>query len=92
MSAAKARLLAPWHIAPRTIVGRDIDALRGVIEAAPDEEPIQIFLQERPFLLTALLGGGHGRWLRSQVSFGGQYYGDFAVADADSTRDQMASN
>jgi hypothetical protein len=80
MSAAKARLLSPWYIPDRVITARDVDALRGVIEAASDEAPIQEFLQDRPHLLTALLGGGHGRWLRSQVSFGGVYYGDFAIA------------
>jgi len=85
MSAAKARLLSPWHVPDRVITARDVDSLRGVIEAASDEAPIQEFLQDRPHLLTALLGGGHGRWLRSQVSFGGVYYGDFAIADADST-------
>jgi hypothetical protein len=85
ISAVKARLLRPFKVEQRMIVARDIDALRGVIEAALDEQPIQLFLQERPYLLTALLGGGHGRWLRSQVSFGGIYYGDFAIADADST-------
>ena len=85
ISAAKARLLRPWHVDQRMIVARDIDALRGVVEAAPDEKPIQEFLEKRPYLLISLLGGGHGRWLRSQVSFGGVYYGDFAIADADST-------
>lgn len=85
ISAAKVQLLGPWHIAQREITARDIDALRGVIEAASDERPIQLFLQERPYLLTALLGGSHGRWFRSQVSFGGKYFGDFAIADADST-------
>lgn len=85
MSAAKAQLLSPWYVPKKAVFARDVDALRGVIEAATDESPIQEFLQERPHLLTALLGGGHGRWLRSQVSFGGVYYGDFAIADADST-------
>lgn len=85
ISAAKAARLSLWHVDQRTIVARDVDALRGVIEAAKDEKPIQEFLEERPYLLTALLGGSHGRWLRSQVSFGGIYYGDFAIADADST-------
>jgi hypothetical protein len=85
ISAAKAKLLEPWRVPQRAIVARDIDALRGVIEAASDEQPIQLFLQDHPYLLTALLGGSHGRWLRSQVSFGGKYFGDFAIADADST-------
>lgn len=86
VSAAKASLLHPWRVPDRPVVTRDIDALRGVIEAAVDEQPIQLFLQERPHLLTAaLLSGSHGRWVRSQVSFGGKYVADFVIADADST-------
>jgi hypothetical protein len=68
----------------RQALPRDIDALRGVIEAAADERPIQAHLQRNPWLLAALLGGNHGRWVRPQVSLGGKFVADFFIADADS--------
>jgi hypothetical protein len=54
----------------REVLERDVDALRGVIETAADEAPIQRHLEQQPWLLASLLGGGHGRWVRPQVSLG----------------------
>jgi hypothetical protein len=68
----------------REVLERDVDALRGVIETAADEAPIQRHLEQQPWLLASLLGGGHGRWVRPQVSLGGEVVADFFIADADS--------
>jgi hypothetical protein len=85
LSSAKARLLAPWRVREREALPRDVDALRGVVETARDERPIQAHLERCPWLLGALLGGSHGRWVRPQVSLAGKFIADFFIADADST-------
>ena len=84
LSSHKWRLLEPWRVREREVLERDVDALRGVIETATDEAAIQRHLQQRPWLLASLLGGGHGRWVRPQVSLGGEVVADFFIADADS--------
>jgi Shedu protein SduA, C-terminal len=85
MSAIKAKKLQRWAVSPSLITTRDIDALRGVIETADDEAPIQKFLAARPYLLTPLLPASHGKWVRPQVRFGTRYVADFLIADSDST-------
>lgn len=85
VSAAKARRLSQWLIRPRDATEREIDALQGTVETAPDERPIQVHLEANPHLLAGMLSGGHGRWVRPQVSLGGEVVADFFIADADST-------
>jgi hypothetical protein len=85
LSIAKMNLLARWEVPERPITVRDVDVFRGVIDAARDERPVQLYLQDQPYLLTEILTGGHGRWLRAQTRFGSRYVADFLIADADST-------
>ncbi len=84
LTAVKANRLQAWSVAERPVLAREVDEFRGVVEAAPTEAPIQQYLQEHPHLLTGVLLGGHGRWLRPQVQFGNRYVADFLVAEADS--------
>lgn len=85
LSMAKGRQLRIWQVNEyHSIDDRRLDELRGVIETAVDEKPIQLYLQEHPEFLAALLGRGHGRWVRPQVRFGNRYVADFLIADADS--------
>jgi hypothetical protein len=84
MNGAKFHRLLPWLVDRREIYGRDVDALRGVIETAKDEAQIQQFLTERPHLLTAVLRGAQGCWLVPQLRLGDKYVADFFMADADS--------
>jgi hypothetical protein len=85
LSAAKARHLRQWFVRDPGIFASDLDGLRGVIETSADEAPIQKFLQEHPYLLTSVLNGAHGRWLRPQLRLGDKYVADFFMADADSS-------
>jgi hypothetical protein len=84
-SAVKFQQLLPWRVKPREVLGRDVDALRGVIETAKDEAPIQLFLQDRAHLLALLLAGAHHRWVVPQLRFGDRYVADFLMADSDSS-------
>jgi hypothetical protein len=84
LSSHKWRLLEPWRVRERETLERDVDALRGIIETATDERPIQRHLEQHPWLLASLLGGGQGRWVRPQVSLGREVVADFFIADADS--------
>jgi hypothetical protein len=85
LSTVKVNRLQPWSVAERPIQVHEVDEFRGVVETAKTEAPIQLYLQERPHLLTGVLNGGHGRWLRPQARFGGRYVADFLIAEADST-------
>lgn len=84
LSSVKISRLQQWKVTERPIYSRNLDELRGVIETAKDERPIQLYLQEHPHVLTGVLMGGHSRWLRSQTRFGNRYVADFLIADADS--------
>lgn len=85
LNAVKVNRLRQWEVKKRTIYSRDVDELRGVIETAKDERPIQLHLQGHPHIFTAILNGGHGYWVRPQARFGHRYVADFLIADADST-------
>lgn len=61
----------------------DIDELEEVINRADDEKPVQKFLQDRAYLLTALLGGKE-RFCIPQKRLGGEFIPDFVIADVDS--------
>jgi hypothetical protein len=84
LNSVKVSRLRQWSVTERPILPRDVDEFRGVIETAGDEKPIQLYLQDHPYLLTGVLAGGHGRWLRPQTRFGGRYVADFLIAEADS--------
>jgi hypothetical protein len=84
LNSVKVGRLRQWSVTERPILPRDVDEFRGVIETARDEKPIQLYLQDHPYLLTGVLAGGHGRWLRPQTRFGGRYVADFLIAEADS--------
>ena len=84
LNSVKVSRLRKWSVTERPILPRDVDEFRGVIETAGDEKPIQLYLQDHPYLLTGVLAGGHGRWLRPQTRFGGRYVADFLIAEADS--------
>lgn len=77
--------LAPWEIdsAPKP-THAEVETLRGVIDAATDERPIQAHLAANPRLFSPLLGGGHGRWVRPKARFSDRFEADFMIADADS--------
>lgn len=77
--------LAEWEIDGfRGPTQAEVDALRGVIDAASDERPIQAHLAAQPSLFSPLLGGGHGRWVRPKVRFSDRFEADFLIADSDS--------
>ena len=61
----------------------DIDHLRGVIESARDEKPIQELIQQRPQLLASLVRGPW-RYCVPKPSLGGIYIPDFLLAEVDS--------
>jgi hypothetical protein len=84
LSAEKWQRLRRWHVDERALTAHDVDRLRGVVNTAEDEAPIQMFLQENPHVLAALLTGAQGRWIRPQVKLGARYVADFFIADADS--------
>lgn len=85
VSDVKSRQLHRWHVGGRRATLQDVDRLRGVIDTAKDEQPIQLFLQDHPHLLAGLLTGAHGRWVCPQVRLGARYVADFLIADADSS-------
>lgn len=61
-----------------------IELLRKAINGAPDEKPIQRVIEEHPILLAGLTQSSWGKYVRSQVSLGGDLYPDFLMAVADS--------
>ncbi len=58
--------------------------LKTVIEAAPNERPIQRYLEECPALLGQILSGGHGRWVFPRQRLGSEYEADFLLCEKDS--------
>jgi hypothetical protein len=63
--------------------GGDIDALESVIDVAKNERPIQEFLQQRPWLLAALIGGQR-KFCLSQKRLGHKFIPDFILGGVDS--------
>jgi hypothetical protein len=61
----------------------EISELEAVIAAAPDERPIQKYLQEHQHMLTALLGGKE-RFCMPQKRLGSEFVPDFIIGDVDS--------
>jgi hypothetical protein len=78
----KDRELAPFRVL-EPLAELDIEQLREVIESAGDEKPIQVFLQTRPQIIAALLGGRE-RFVLPKPELGNKYVPDFLIADADS--------
>jgi hypothetical protein len=62
---------------------KDIEQLQEVIDAANDEVPIQRFLEARPHILVALLGG-RSRFSVARLQFGNELIPDFLLSDVDS--------
>ena len=62
----------------------ELENLANVIDQAPDEKPIQLYLQEHPHILGSLLLG-HERYVLSQVRLSKHYVADFLISDVDST-------
>lgn len=81
-SAAKGEDLAEFAVDGRA-TEEDISELEDVIDRAADEKSVQHFLEQRPYLLTALLGGKE-RFCLPQKSLGGTYIPDFVIGDVDS--------
>ena len=57
------------------------DAFERLLEKVPTEAAAQQFLEEHPEFLVQTLGGGHGRFQKSQVRLGSEYVADFLVAE-----------
>lgn len=61
----------------------DLEQFRNVVDLAKEEKPIQIFLESRPQILAALLGG-RSRFVVPHPKLGGKRIPDFLIADVDS--------
>ncbi len=81
-SAARSEELAEFAVEKST-TDEDINELEDVIDRAADEKPVQRFLEQRPYLITSLLGGKE-RFCLPQKSLGGKYIPDFVIGDVDS--------
>jgi hypothetical protein len=55
--------------------------LTAIVDAAPDESPIQAYLKDHPILLAQLLVGGHGRWVFPKPRFGSEHVPDFLLCE-----------
>jgi hypothetical protein len=60
-----------------------VQELRDVIESAQDERPIQLFIEEHPQTIAALLGGRE-RFILPRYPLAGKYVPDFLAGDIDS--------
>jgi hypothetical protein len=78
------REFEPFEVDYADVSLDDAHRLAAVVDAAKDERPIQAHIASTPNLLTAHLGGGHGRWVRPQARLGSQYVADFLIAEKDS--------
>lgn len=78
------REFEPFEVDYADVSLDDAHRLAAVVDGATDERPIQAHIASHPTLLTAHLGGGHGRWVRPQVRLGSQYVADFLIAEKDS--------
>jgi hypothetical protein len=85
-SAAKSKDLAEFAVDTQ-VDESDVNELEDVIDTAKDEKPIQQFLQERPSLLTALIGG-QVRFCIPQKRLADKFIPDFVLGGVDS----LASN
>jgi hypothetical protein len=81
-SAAKSEDLAEFAVKDHADES-DIDELEDVIDKAKEEKPIQQFLQERPRLLTALLGGQF-RFSIPKKRLADKFIPDFVLGGVDS--------
>ena len=81
-SMAKAAALSDYEVTdtPTTV---EIDEFEQVISLAGDERPIQQFLENHPYMLTALLGE-RTRYCVTQPRLGSEYVPDFLIAGVDS--------
>lgn len=61
----------------------DIDDFEEVINSSQDERPIQKFIEQKPQILTALLGG-RNRFVIPQKRLGSEFVSDFIIGDTDS--------
>jgi hypothetical protein len=71
------------YVAKAPLTPEDIEHLREAIDAAEDERPIQLFLEARPQLLTALLGGSF-RYCLPRLRLADKYVPDFLISDVNS--------
>jgi len=62
---------------------KDISILRDTVERSDDERPIQQLIEERPQLLTTLIGG-KWRYCIPQKRLGGEFVPDFVIGSVDS--------
>jgi hypothetical protein len=81
-SLAKQAELSDFEV-KQALTREDIDLLRATVESARDEKPIQVLVEARPQLLTALLGGSP-TFCMARARLGSQYVTDFLVSDIDS--------
>jgi hypothetical protein len=81
-SASKAQELHPYNVDAR-LTREDVWQLQAVIQKARDEKPIQRFIEARPHMLTALLGG-NARFCLPRQSLAGRYIPDFLISDVNS--------
>jgi hypothetical protein len=81
-SRVKELELRPYKVTA-SLTLEDIEQLRNVIDTAKDEKPIQSFLESRPQILAALVGG-RSRFVVPHPNFGGKFIPDFLIADVDS--------
>jgi Domain of unknown function (DUF4263) len=79
-----------WHVCAHTPHGGDaqeseIELYDHLVESSRDERPLQIYLQQRPWILPGdPNGGGSCRWVLAQYRLG-PYVPDFLIARLDST-------
>ena len=81
-SEAKHRELSE-HEVKEAVTKEDIVRLKEVIDSACDEKPIQKHLEEKPQIITALIGGKN-RYCLPQKRLGAEYVPDFLIGDTDS--------
>ncbi|MBA7715852.1 hypothetical protein ES703_124910 [subsurface metagenome] len=67
-----------------TISGKDVEALRNVIESAVGEREPQKFLRKHPLFLVQHLKGGAGRWCIPQKRLGAEHVPDFVIGERSS--------
>jgi Shedu protein SduA, C-terminal len=81
-SVSKEQELRGYRVEGR-LTREEIWQLELVVQKAKDEKPIQKFIEERPQMLAALLGG-NARFCLPRPSLGGKYFPDFLISDVNS--------
>jgi hypothetical protein len=81
-SLAKQAELSPFDVRRRLAVD-DIERLRTTIDTAADERPVQVLVENRPQLLTSLLGGSR-RFCIPHARLGSEHVPDFLISEVDS--------